>query len=118
MLSWEQIFKHGLQKRLPGVKYKCVMRKVMFGCFIMLFAKEQATNSIKRMHTCKVKTGVHGMAANKGSTSIRFNYDDTSFMFLNCHLSSGQKKIKERFEDLHTCYGETIQLFQESSEEI
>jgi hypothetical protein len=89
MLAWEQIFKHGLQKRIKGTTYKCMMRKVMFGCFIMLFVKEKHTGAIKNMHTSKIKTGVHGMAANKGSTSIRFNYDDTSLFFLNCHLSSG-----------------------------
>jgi hypothetical protein len=65
------------------------MRKVMFGCFIMLFVRDDSINSIKRMHTAKVKTGTSGMTANKGSTAIRFNYDDSSFMFLNCHLSSG-----------------------------
>jgi hypothetical protein len=74
---------------MPNRKFSCVMRKVMFGCFIMLFVREDSINSIKKMHTAKVKTGTHGMTANKGSTSIRFNYDDSSLMFLNCHLTSG-----------------------------
>lgn len=65
------------------------MRKVMFGCLIMLFAREDSISSLKKMHTSKVKTGTGGMTANKGSTSLRFNYEDTSFMFLNCHLTSG-----------------------------
>ena len=44
------------------------------------------------------------MAANKGSCCIRFTYNDTSFMFLNCHLTSGQKKVRERFNDLRQNY--------------
>ena len=87
------------------------MRKVMFGCLIFLFVREDSVNSIRRMHTAKIKTGVKGMAANKGSTALRFNYDDTSLMFLNCHLTSGQKKVKERFEDLQLCYTESCQSF-------
>ena len=55
----------------------------------MFFARDDSIQSIHKMHTCKVKTGAGGMAADKGATSIRFNYDDTSFMFLNCHLASG-----------------------------
>jgi len=87
--SWESIFKNGLEKRIEGQKFTCMMRKVMFGCLILFYVREDSKNAIKRMYTSKVKTGAGGMAANKGSTSIRFNYEDTSFMFLNCHLTSG-----------------------------
>jgi hypothetical protein len=87
--NWEQIFKQGLQKRVEGHKFTCMMRKVMFGCLILLFVRDDSINSVKKMCTSKVKTGAGGMAANKGSTSIRFNYEDTSLMFLNCHLTSG-----------------------------
>lgn len=85
---------------MPNRTFSCTMRKVMFGCLIMLFVRDDSLHCVKKMHTCKVKTGAKGMAANKGSTSLRFNYEDTSLMFLNCHLASGQKHVKERFEDL------------------
>ncbi len=55
----------------------------------MLFVREDSINSIKKMYTALVKTGTSGITANKGSTSIRFNYEDSSLMFLNCHLTSG-----------------------------
>ena len=45
------------------------------------------------MHTVKIKTGTKGLTANKGSVALRFNFEDTSFMFLNCHLVSGQNKV-------------------------
>ena len=87
------------------------MRKVMFGCFIMLFARDDQTKHIKKTFACKVKSGTAGITANKGSTSFRFNYDETSFLFLNCHLSSGQKQWKERLDDLKYCYEETLYNF-------
>lgn len=89
----------------------------MFGCLIFLFVREDSVNSIRRMHTAKIKTGVKGMAANKGSTALRFNYEDTSMMFLNCHLTSGQKKVKERFDDLQLCYQESLQSFTANANE-
>jgi hypothetical protein len=102
-----------LNKRMPGHRFGCVIKKVMFGCFIMLFVREDHFKSIKRMHTVKVKSGVAGLAANKGSTSLRFNYEDTGFMFLNCHLTSGQKKYQERLDDVKLCYDETMQHFSQ-----
>jgi hypothetical protein len=86
---WQDIVKNGLNKRSPNKKFSCILKKVMFGCLIMLFVREDSINSIKKMHTARVKTGTSGITANKGSTSIRFNYEDSSFMFLNCHLTSG-----------------------------
>lgn len=52
------------------------------------------------MRTIKVKTGYGGQSGNKGSVAIRLNFNDTSLAFINCHLTSGQKKVSERLEDL------------------
>lgn len=41
------------------------------------------------MRTSKVKTGFGGNSGNKGSVAIRFNFDDSSLSFINCHLASG-----------------------------
>jgi len=35
---------------------------------------------------------------------IRFNYSNTSFVFLNCHLTSGQKEVNGRISDLKEVY--------------
>ena len=111
ILAWQKLTQAALHKRMPGRKFACISRKVMFGCFIMLFVREDHFPHIKQIHTAKVKTGTNGMTANKGSTSLRFNYDDTSFMFLNCHLTSGEKKWQNRFDDLRVCYEETKSVF-------
>lgn len=63
----------------------------MFGCLTFMYAKAAEIDNIKKVQTCKIKTGAGGLAANKGSTTIKFYYQDTSFLFLNCHLTSGQK---------------------------
>ena len=51
------------------------------------------------------------MAANKGAVALRFNFDDTSFMFMNCHLTSGQKKSKERVADTKLTYNGVTSFF-------
>jgi len=69
------------------------MRKAMVGCFILLLVKEEHKLKISNMRSCKVKTGVSGIAGNKGSVAMRFNFLDSSFFFMNCHLTSGQKNV-------------------------
>lgn len=61
----------------------------MVGCYIMLFTKDEYKNRVKNMKTSKVKTGFGGNSGNKGATTIRFNFDDSSMVFMNCHLTSG-----------------------------
>jgi len=51
------------------------------------------------------------MTANKGAVALRFNFDDTSFMFMNCHLTSGQNKAKERFADTRQAYAGATSFF-------
>jgi hypothetical protein len=65
-----------------------------------MFTRQELSQNLTRLQTSKVKTGAAGVSANKGSTSIRFNYQDTSFLLLNCHLMSGQSKVQERFHNL------------------
>jgi hypothetical protein len=54
-----------------------------------MFAKDDHKEKISYLRKVKVKTGFSGMTGNKGSVSLRFNFEDTSFAFLNSHLESG-----------------------------
>ena len=108
MSLWESLIGGALnaKARPVGLGFACVAKKVMFGCFIMLFARMDSfkESSFAHIKTVKVKTGTKGMTANKGAVALRFTFEDTSFMFMNCHLTSGQKKVRERFADVRQAY--------------
>jgi len=72
----------------------------MGGCFIGLFAKRKIIERIKDLYVTKVKAGMGGLTKNKGSVAMRFKIDDTTFAFLNCHLSSGKGEVEKRSEML------------------
>ena len=78
----------------------------MFGCFIMLLVRSDsfAASAFKALTSAKIKTGTKGMTANKGAVALRFNFFDTSFMFMNCHLTSGQNKSRQRMDDANLTY--------------
>lgn len=90
---WERIITRSLNKKS---KYYCICQKAMVGCYILLFTKDEHKNRVKNMKTSKVKTGFGGNSGNKGAVTIRFNFDDASLVFMNCHLSSGQSAVSER----------------------
>jgi hypothetical protein len=48
------------------------------------------------------KTGLGGMAGNKGGIALRFNYKDTSFVFITAHFAAGQSNVEERNRDYWT----------------
>jgi synaptojanin len=96
-LLWEQIVTRSLNKR---EKYSCISKKTMVGQLILLFAKDEMKHRLSYLRTSKVKTGLGGQGGNKGSVAVRFNFDDSTFAFMNCHLASGQNEIKERLSDL------------------
>jgi len=81
-------------------KYIFVTAKGMVGCFIGLFVKCKVLSRIRYIKSTKIKTGFGGNAGNKGAVAIRFFVDDTSMMFVNCHLLSGRRKGLKRVEEM------------------
>ena len=109
VMLWEDIITRSLSKK---ERYVCLGKKTMVGCFIIFFARDEHKNRINHIRTSKVKTGLGGQGGNKGCVAIRFNYDDTSFAFLNCHLTSGQKEIGERLENLREIWKRSFDCSQ------
>ena len=87
-----------MDRNPEGARYIPVIQKVMVGCYIIMFAKEEHREKISVIRKVKVKTGFSGMTGNKGSVAVRFNFENTSFSFLNSHLESGQNATAERME--------------------
>lgn len=82
----------------------------MVGCFITVFVLDEHKHRISNIRTCKVATGFGGQSGNKGAVATRFNIDNSSFMFINCHLTSGQKQIAERLEDIKEIFRKSFDL--------
>jgi hypothetical protein len=38
--NWEAVFRNALEARMPGTKFICSVKKVMYGCAILLFVRE------------------------------------------------------------------------------
>lgn len=109
VLLWEDIVVRSICR---GHRYVCVSKKPMVGCLVMLFVKDEHKHNISCIRTSRVKTGLAGSAGNKGAVAIRFNYANTSFAFINCHLTSGQSQISERLQDINEIYKRSFDCSQ------
>ena len=98
--EWEQILQCSLNNNKAGVHYIPVLRKVMVGCFIIMFIKEELKLRLKMIRKFKVQTGFSGMTGNKGAVALSFHFDNTAFAFINCHLESGQNALPQRLQNI------------------
>lgn len=69
------------------------------GLLSLLYIKRQQAEFIKRIEESMKKTGLGGMAANKGGIAVSVQYSDTSFCFITSHLAAGLNNIEERHQN-------------------
>jgi phosphatidylinositol-3,4,5-trisphosphate 5-phosphatase 2 len=72
------------------------------GLYLMLIAKAEVQTRIYDVAMSKVKLLVHNTTGNKGSIMVRFGFEDTTFVFMNCHLAGGTtaRNVDERHEQI------------------
>jgi len=71
----------------------------LVGLLLTVFAPESEIHNFRDVCSEIAKVGFKGIAGNKGSISIRFDYHATSFCFTAAHLAAGQQAVEERNRD-------------------
>lgn len=69
-------------------QYQFVRALDLSGIYTILVSKKSVQTRIGDIATATFKLPSSD-TGNKGTTAIRLNIDDTSFVFLNCHLDGG-----------------------------
>lgn len=98
---WENALISALNKQgqTPFVLLRSV-NLVALGMFALVSGLE--VQNIRELETCSVKTGLMGMAANKGGIGISLMYKDTSIAFVTAHFAAGNDAVEERNRDYWT----------------
>lgn len=74
----------------------------LVGTGLFLFAKKDHLENITKVEGTVKKTGLGGMAGNKGGVAVSFKYCHTSLCFVTAHLASGMNNATERHQDYKT----------------
>ncbi|KAL8768118.1 MAG: hypothetical protein Q9209_005581 [Squamulea sp. 1 TL-2023] len=74
----------------------------LVGAALIVFVKSNALKKIKNVEGSVKKTGMSGMAGNKGAVAIRMDYANTRICLVTAHLAAGFANYEERNRDYHT----------------
>ena len=89
-----------LNTHASRAQYTLVRQTDMHGLYILLIAKSEVQTRIFDVAMAAVKPNVANQSGNKGAVAVRFGFEDSSFIFLNCHLCGGlnPRNVDERHQ--------------------
>ncbi|KAI8894882.1 SacI homology domain-containing protein [Globomyces pollinis-pini] len=98
---WQDAILKTLQS-FPNSDYVLVRSLHLVALGLFLYVRQPIAARMRELQTASVKTGLLGMAANKGGVGIRMKIDDTSLVFVTAHFAAGQSMVEERNRDYFT----------------
>ncbi|QDS67482.1 hypothetical protein FKW77_001067 [Venturia effusa] len=85
-----------------GEEYVEMRSGQLVGAALLILVKQSVLPSIKNIEGAIKKTGMSGMAGNKGAVAIRMDFANTSLCFVTAHLAAGFSNYEERNRDYRT----------------
>lgn len=100
---WEAFILRSLAERPNKVEdYVLLRSQQLVGTALVVLVKKSIANEVSNVEATTKKTGLKGMAGNKGAVAIRLDLGDTSFCFVTAHLAAGHSNVEERNQDYFT----------------
>ena len=90
-------FSHLTSGQLVGASLSIFIRSDLVG-----FVRNVSSTIKKVLSQFNIKTGMGGMAGNKGAVGVRFDIFDSNICFVCCHFAAGQGNVSERNRDFCT----------------
>ncbi|CAG8977672.1 hypothetical protein HYALB_00006622 [Hymenoscyphus albidus] len=105
--AWEKVIRRTLNKhagKASGERYVLLRSGQLVGAALCIFVKSSILHNIKNVEGSVKKTGMSGMAGNKGAVAIRMDYAKTQLCFVTAHLAAGFSNYEERNRDYVTIH--------------
>ncbi|XP_048832199.1 phosphatidylinositol 3,4,5-trisphosphate 5-phosphatase 1 [Brienomyrus brachyistius] len=93
--DWVDTLKSTLRD-ITNISFKQISIHTLWNIRIVVLAKPEHENRISHIFSDSVKTGIANALGNKGAVGVSFMFNDTSFGFVNSHLTSGSEKKLRR----------------------
>lgn len=99
--DWRDFLLKTLDDYMPADDlYHLLYNAPLVGLFSCVFVKSSLQGRVRNLNGTEVKRGMGGLHGNKGAVVVRFQVDDSSLCFVNCHLAAGQSHTSSRHTDL------------------
>ena len=100
-VGWEAAVKKTLNQGAEE-EYVLLRSGQLVGAALTIFVKASVLHKIKNVEGSEKKTGMSGIAGNKGAVAIRMDYSNTRLCFVTAHLAAGFANTEERNRDYRT----------------
>lgn len=103
-LIWEELILNTLNTASPPPSFPFILLKSgqLVGAAHSIFIRSDHISHVRNLECCIKKTGLAGLAGNKGGVSIRMDFFDTSLCFVCAHLAAGHSNVEDRNRDYKT----------------
>lgn len=111
-IMWEKTVRDCLNGRVGNEKvdeipakeddYVLLRSGQLVGAALLVFVRATMLERIKNVEGAIKKTGMSGIAGNKGAVAIRMDIESTSVCFVTAHLAAGFANYEERNRDYNT----------------
>lgn len=91
--KWNSLI--GATLNIHSRSFRCLISKRMVGIMLTVWVRADLLPSIHHPTVSYVGCGIMGFLGNKGSVSVSFSVQGTSFCVICCHLASGGKEGDE-----------------------
>lgn len=88
--------------RVSRKKYAVLRSASLVSLCLLVFVRQDCIPFIKSVELASKKTGLGGMAANKGGIGLSLAYHDTTIALVTSHFAAGSSAIEERNRDFWT----------------
>lgn len=105
--AWEKAVRKTLNRRAQANSsehYVLLRSGQLVGAALCIFVKASVLGNIKNVEGSVKKTGMSGMAGNKGAVAIRMEYANTQICFVTAHLAAGFSNYDDRNRDYSTIH--------------
>lgn len=106
---WEAHLLQTIARR-PDAKaeYVVLRSEQLVGTALIVIVKTSIISTIRTVEAATKKTGLKGMAGNKGGIAIRLDWADSSFCFATAHFAAGNSNLEERDQNYATISEELV----------
>jgi hypothetical protein len=101
LVIWESILLDTINK-VGGKEFVALKSGQLVGAALCIFIRKEFAPNVRNVHGTIKKTGLAGLAGNKGGIAIRMDFFDTSLCFVCAHLAAGHSNIEDRNTDYFT----------------
>lgn len=86
---WEFVILELIEEFHGYGKFVKLVSNQLVGTSLIIFIRAELVDEIKNVEISSIKTGLGGMAGNKGSVAVRFEISGNTFCIIGSHFTAG-----------------------------